>query len=215
MIKAVLFDMDGVLIDARDWHYEALNRALDLFGMAINLDSHLASFDGLPTRRKLQVLTKSRGLPAGLHDFLNELKQTYTYEIMTARCKPTFNVQMALSRLARDGYRMAVCSNSIRRTVVSMMEMADLAPYLEVMLSNEDVTRSKPDPEIYLAAMARLGLRADECVIVEDNDNGIEAARASGAYTIVVGQPADVTYERLASEIARADAAQTRLAGAA
>jgi len=222
MIKAVLFDMDGVLIDAREWHYEALNRALDLFGMAINLDSHLASYDGLPTRRKLQMLTKSRGLPAGLHDFVNELKQTYTYEIMTSRCKPTFTAQMALSKLHRAGYRMAVCSNSIRRTVVSMMEMADLAQYLEVMLSNEDVSKSKPDPEIYLAAMAKLGLRPDECVIVEDNDNGIEAARASGAYTIVVGQPADVTFERLTAEIALANAelanaalAQTRLAGAA
>ncbi len=214
MIKAVLFDMDGVLIDAREWHYEALNRALDLFGMAISRDSHLASFDGLPTREKLRMLTKSRGLPAGLHGFVNELKQAYTYEIMASRCKPSFNAQMALSKLHRAGYRLAVCSNSVRRTVVSMMEMADLAQYLEVMLSNEDVARAKPDPEIYLAAMAKLGLRPDECVIVEDNDNGVEAARASGAYTIVVGQPADVTFERLTAEIARANA-ETRLAGAA
>ena len=217
MIKAVLFDMDGVLIDAREWHYEALNRALALFGMAISRDSHLANFDGLPTRRKLQVLTKSRGLPAGLHEFINELKQTYTYEIMTSRCKPTFSAEMALGKLHRQGYRLAVCSNSVRRTVKTMMDMADLSPYLEVMLSNEDVTRSKPDPEIYLTAMARLGLSADECLIVEDNDNGVEAARASGAYTVVVGSPAEVTYERLIAEIARADArlAANRLAGAA
>src|SRR2546422_8444783 len=55
MIKAVLFDMDGVLIDAKEWHYESLNRALDLFGMAIDRDAHLATFDGLPTRRKLEI----------------------------------------------------------------------------------------------------------------------------------------------------------------
>ena len=76
MIKAILFDMDGVLVDAREWHYEALNRALEIFGMKISLDNHLSTFDGLPTRRKLQILGKSRGLPAGLHDFVNELKQS-------------------------------------------------------------------------------------------------------------------------------------------
>jgi HAD superfamily hydrolase (TIGR01509 family) len=206
MIKAVLFDMDGVLIDARDWHYEALNRALGLFGMAISLDSHLANFDGLPTRKKLQVLSKSRGLPLGLHDFINDLKQTYTHEIMASRCKPSFNTQIALGKLHRQGYRLAVCSNSIRRTVKSMMDMADLTPYLELMMSNEDVAKPKPDPEIYLATMAKMGLRPDECVIVEDNDNGIAAARATSAHTVVVGSPADLTYERLSAEIALAGA---------
>ena len=201
MIKAVLFDMDGVLIDARDWHYEALNRALRLFGMAINLDTHLASFDGLPTRRKLEILSKSRGLPQGLHAFVNELKQSYTHEIIAARCKPTFNVQMALSQLHRQGYRLAVCSNSVRRTVESMMAMADLTPYLELMLSNEDVGKAKPDPEIYLTAMARMGLAPHECLIVEDNDNGIAAARASGAKVLVVGSPADISFERITAEL--------------
>ncbi len=201
MIKAILFDMDGVLIDARDWHYEALNRALALFGMAINRDAHLASFDGLPTRRKLELLSKSRGLPLGLHDFLNELKQAYTQEIIAARCKPTFNVQMALSQLHRQGYRLAVCSNSVRRTVTAMMDMADLTPYLELMLSNEDVARAKPDPEIYLTAMDRLGVKPHECLVVEDNDNGIAAARAAGARVLVVGSPADVTFERIVGEL--------------
>lgn len=114
MIKAVLFDMDGVLIDAKNWHYEALNRALQLFGYSISRESHLSTFDGLPTRTKLEMLTKSRGLPKGLHDFLNTLKQTYTLEISYQRCKPTFNHQYALSRLKEDGYKIAVCSNSVR-----------------------------------------------------------------------------------------------------
>ena len=74
MIKAVLFDMDGVLIDAKDWHYEALNRALEHFGFAISRESHLSTFDGLPTRAKLQMLTKARGLPERLHEFINSLK---------------------------------------------------------------------------------------------------------------------------------------------
>jgi HAD superfamily hydrolase (TIGR01509 family) len=205
MIKAILFDMDGVLVDAREWHYEALNRALEIFGMKISLDSHLSTFDGLPTKRKLQILGKSRGLPASLHDFVNELKQTYTQEIMASRCKPTFNHQYALSNLKRLGYRMTVCSNSIRRTVVSMMELTQLSPYFDFLLSNEDVSKAKPDPEIYLTAMDRLGLPPSQCMIVEDNENGIQAARASGAHTMLVGAASDVTFDRIMSEIRKVE----------
>src|SRR6476620_8909923 len=116
-IKAVLFDMDGVLIDARDWHYEALNKALGIFGMTIGRDAHLATFDGLPTRRKLEILSASRGLPPGLPGFLNGLKQASTLEIIHARCRPRFQHQYALAALKRAGYRLAVCSNAVRHSV--------------------------------------------------------------------------------------------------
>ena len=76
-IKAVIFDMDGVLIDAKDWHYEALNRALELFGYTISRYDHLVTYDGLPTRKKLEMLTKERDLPKELHSFINEMKQQF------------------------------------------------------------------------------------------------------------------------------------------
>ncbi|WDT80250.1 MAG: HAD hydrolase-like protein [Candidatus Manganitrophus sp.] len=118
-IKAVIFDMDGVLIDARDWHYEALNKALNLFGMEISRYDHLVTYDGLPTKKKLEMLTIERGLPRRLHSFINDMKQQYTMELVHTRCKPTFNHQFALSRLRADGYRMAVCSNAIRKSIGS------------------------------------------------------------------------------------------------
>jgi beta-phosphoglucomutase len=207
-IKAILFDMDGVLIDARDWHYEALNRALGLFGMEIGPDEHRAVYDGLPTRRKLEMLSGARGLPVKLHEFINRLKQSYTTEMIYARCRPVFQHQYALSRLQQDGYRLAVCSNSIRETVRLMMERAALAPHLEFFLSNEDVTRAKPDPEIYQKAIERLGLPPSACLIVEDNDHGIRAARATGAHVMVVGSPTDVTLPRLTAAIAEAEASK-------
>lgn len=77
-IKAVIFDMDGVLIDAKDWHYEALNQALELFGYKISRYDHLVTFDGLPTKKKLEMLTIEKGLPKGLHKFINHMKQIYT-----------------------------------------------------------------------------------------------------------------------------------------
>ena len=93
-IDTILFDMDGVLIDARDWHYEALNKALSLFGMAISRLDHLNNFDGLPTREKLKLLTIERNFPEQLHAFVNELKQKYTLEIVHQNCHQPFNMNM-------------------------------------------------------------------------------------------------------------------------
>lgn len=197
MIKAILFDMDGVLIDAKDWHYEALNQALDLFGFAIDRDTHLSTYDGLSTRTKLRMLSKSRGLPEGLHEFLNALKQRNTMSIVHTSCFPTFHHRFALGSLKRDGYKLAVCSNSVRASVVTMMDHAGLTPYLEFMLSNEDVPKPKPAPDIYITAMKKLGVKPEETLILEDNDHGIEAARASGGNVLVVGTTEDVTYWRI------------------
>jgi HAD superfamily hydrolase (TIGR01509 family) len=200
-IKAVVFDMDGVLIDAKDWHYEALNRALSLFAFQISRYDHLVTYDGLPTRRKLEMLTLERGLPRALHPFLNELKQQYTMELVHAHCRPVFGKEYALSRLKEDGYRLAVASNSIRHTVEVMMEKAALARYLDALLSNQDVQRPKPDPEIYLAAARRLGVAPAECLVVEDNENGIKAAQASGAHLLAVAGVGEVTYDRIVDAI--------------
>ena len=96
-IKAVIFDMDGVLIDAKDWHYEALNKALRLFGVEISRYDHLVTFDGLPTKDKLNMLSLEKKIPTGIHSFVNEMKQIYTMEIVYTSCKPTFYHQFALS----------------------------------------------------------------------------------------------------------------------
>lgn len=206
MIKAILCDMDGVLIDAKDWHYDALNRALGLFGYTISRESHLSTFDGLPTRKKLKMLSESRGLPEKLHEFLNNLKQAYTLEISHQRCKPVFNHRYALSRLKADGYKIAVCSNSVRQSVETMMRLSALAPYIDQLISNEDVSKSKPDPEMYLKAMASMNVAPDECLILEDNDHGIQAALASKGHLMKIGTVDDVTYHGIMARIAEIEA---------
>ena len=197
--------MDGVLIEAKEWHYEALNRALELFGMKISRHDHLSTYDGLPTKRKLELLSLETDLPTGLHDFINEMKQQYTTDIIHAQCRPTFCHEYALARLKADGYRLGLASNSVRRTVELMMEKAHLSAYLDVTLSNQDVARGKPDPEIYLLAMNRLGVRAEECLVVEDNPNGVRAARDAGAHVLVVKEVTEVNYANLSAAIARAN----------
>jgi beta-phosphoglucomutase len=200
-IKAIIFDMDGVLIEAKDWHYEALNKALNFFGTEISRYEHLVTFDGLPTKKKLEILSKVQKLPKGLHKLINDLKQRFTTEIVYSKCKPVFYHQYALSNLKLDGYRLVVCSNSIRKSIEMMMERADLDKYLDFFLSNQDVVKGKPDPEMYLKAIEKLKLDPSECLILEDNDNGIKAALASGAHLLKINTVEDVTYFNIVNKI--------------
>ena len=200
-IKAVIFDMDGVLIDAKDWHYDAINKSLAIFGLEISRYDHLNTFDGLSTGQKLKMLSKMHVLPVTLHSFINEMKQQYTMDITHQLCKPAFHHQYALSKLKEQGYELAVASNSIRNTVKVMMEKSSLIEYLSFYLSNQDVINSKPDPEIYNLAISRFGFRPEECVIVEDNENGLKAARASGAHVLKVETVNDVNFDNITAFI--------------
>lgn len=206
-IKAVLLDMDGVLVDAKDWHYEALNKALGLFGMEISRYEHLVTYDGLPTTRKLEMLSLERGLPVRLHRFINVMKQQYTMEIIHSKCKPVYYHEYALAKLRAEGYGLAVCSNSIRSTVEVMMERANLQKHLDFIVSAQDVKVGKPDPAIYLTAIQRLGFKPEECLILEDNENGIKAALASGAHLMRIATVEDANYQNIKRRIAEIEGA--------
>ena len=196
-ITAVLFDLDGVLVDATEWHYESLNRALALFGFDINRYEHLSAYNGLPTGTKLEMLTVEKGLPRALHGLIKRLKQVYTKEEILSKCWPVFEKEYMLSRLRREGYVLGVCSNAIRETMTLMLERSGVLRYFDLVLSNEDVTNPKPNPEIYLKAMERLRVQPDQVLIVEDAPHGIEAARRSGARVLEVAGVQDVDYWRL------------------
>lgn len=205
MIKAIIFDMDGVLIDAKEWHYIALNRALELFGFEISRYDHLVTFDGLPTKKKLEMLSLEKNLPQKLHSFINVMKQQYTMELIHVQCKPVFYHQYALAKLKAQGYHMAVCSNSILDTIRTMLNKAKIEEYFDFYLSNEDVKSPKPNPEIYLKAIHRLALTPEECLIIEDNENGIKAALTSGAHLMQVVSIEDVTYCNILRRIKEAE----------
>jgi HAD superfamily hydrolase (TIGR01509 family) len=200
-IKAVIFDMDGVLIEAKDWHYKALNRALGLFGQAISRYDHLVTFDGLPTITKLDMLTLERGLPKKLHEFINELKQKYTIELVHQHCKPRFDHEYALSKLKSQGYRIGCGSNSVRQSIEIMLQKSDLMKYMETVVSAQEVSEPKPSPEMYEKIISNFNLTPQECLIIEDNENGIKAAKASGAHVLIVKEVDEVNMGNIVNKI--------------
>lgn len=203
MIKAVLFDLDGVLVDAREIHYLALNKALAKFNYTITREEHLSTYDGLPTTKKLQLLTERKGLPQELYNEIWELKQKETLEIIN-KMERDERLANLLRELRLRGYRLAVCSNSIREATKLMLLRKGFLEHIEFFLSNQDVAYPKPSPEMYLKAMIQLGVKPKECLIVEDSHHGRQAAIDSGAHLCGVENSSDVTLEKIEKAIEEA-----------
>lgn len=198
MIKAILFDADGVLVDACELHFIALNRALSTLGWTISREDHEAIYNGLPTHKKLQLLTKEHGFPEDWHGAVHSLKQQFTWESIDdcIAHDPTKRELMLALKLA--GYKIAVCSNSLHRTLARMLSAVGVMDCVDLILGNDDVTLPKPSPEMYLLASEKLGVSMDETLIVEDSPVGLRAAWAAEPRDVIrVAGPHEVNLSLL------------------
>lgn len=186
MIKAVIFDLDGVLVDATEWHFEALNDALKLFGFEITRDEHVGFYNGLPTVEKLKVLSEKKGLPLGLHEVIKNMKRKYTDHKVAQLCRPSHEKQIMLTHLKAKGYKLACCSNAQKYSVTNMLQFSGIDHFFELVIGNDEGFAPKPAPDIYLATFKKLKVFPKDVVIVEDAPHGVIAAKASGARVIEV-----------------------------
>lgn len=194
-IKAIVFDMDGVLIDAREWHFEALNEALSYFDAEITEQEHLDKFDGLPTRKKLTMLTAQGRLPEHVHDIVEIVKQDRTLRLASNRLYPSVRHQIMLAWLKERGYKLGVATNSIKMTADHMLTLARISQHLDCTLTNQDVKNPKPDPEIYNTAAKILEVQPQHMLVIEDSNYGVRAATDAGAQVIKVSGPRDVSLD--------------------
>tara|TARA_Y100000592_G_scaffold34988_2_gene55621 strand:- start:1126 stop:2493 length:1368 start_codon:yes stop_codon:yes gene_type:complete len=198
MIKMVIFDLDGVLVDAREIHYEALNAALTDIDekYVIGRQEHLSLYDGLSTTKKLKMLTKNKGLPEELHNAVWKLKQEKTIKIIDA-----FDVDKRICQILRklksEGFAVACATNSIRKTAKLQLIRKGFFEHIDFLYSNQDVTKPKPSSEIYMRCMLRANVDPHETVIVEDSHHGRKAAINSGGHLCAVKNSSDVTYEKI------------------
>jgi HAD superfamily hydrolase (TIGR01509 family) len=194
-MKLIIFDLDGVLVDAKKIHYDALNDALGS-KYSISWSEHLSIYDGLKTTQKLHMLTTRKGLPSEKHKSVWLKKQSLTLEMLKT-LKPNPIIKETIKKLSLEGYKIACCSNSIRKSVLTMLSKMELIEYMDLILSNEDVKNSKPHPEIYWKAISILGFLPEETLIIEDSPYGLLSASRSNSHVMRVTSPEDVTYENI------------------
>jgi beta-phosphoglucomutase-like phosphatase (HAD superfamily) len=198
-VEAVVFDMDGVLIDARDWHYRALNDALGIFDVEISFEDHLDRFNGLPTAVKLRTLSEEGRLPWHLHEIVSEVKQERTLREAATLCFPRVDHLLLMTWLKERKLKIGVATNSIRHTSQTMLGFSGLLDSLDVLVTNEDVSSPKPAPDIYVKAAALLGVHPRSILVIEDHDYGVAAARSAGCQVIRVDGVEDVSVHLLES----------------
>jgi len=198
-IKLIIFDLDGVLVEAKNLHFEALNKALGK-EYTISWKEHLSKYDGLKTNQKLEMLTQDKGLPVELHSQVWDNKQKYTLEELR-KLKPNGVLLSVMNTLVDEGYKIAVCSNSIRKTVLTVLSKLGLMEFMDYIISNEDVQNSKPHPEMYWRAISKMGCLPEETLIVEDSPYGLLAASRAKAHILRVKNPSEVTPTNIFKKI--------------
>tara|TARA_R110000868_G_scaffold208480_2_gene457917 strand:- start:2372 stop:3742 length:1371 start_codon:yes stop_codon:yes gene_type:complete len=198
MNKLVIFDLDGVLIDSREMHYEALNRALGNVSLdyVINREEHLSLYDGLPTSRKLTILTEKKGLPVDNHIQIWKDKQKETIEIFS-NLEHDCELMHYFQQLKQRGYQVAVASNSIRNTVKLVLLRLGILEFIDYYVSNEDVVRNKPFPEMYWKCMTACNALPKDTVIFEDSHIGRQGALDSCAILIPIENRDDLNQEKI------------------
>jgi len=204
MTKLIIFDLDGVLVEAKDIHFKTLNQALWEIGKSdkyvISEAEHLSIYDGLKTNQKLELLTQNKGLLPNTYETVWNRKQHLTIESIS-ELKPDLDKIELFKELSGKGYKLACCSNSIRRSVLVMLAKIGIIEYMDLILSNEDVKNSKPHPEMYWKAMSMMGCLPEETLIVEDSPHGLLAARRSRANILRVDNPKELTIEKLETKL--------------
>jgi HAD superfamily hydrolase (TIGR01509 family) len=198
MNNLVIFDLDGVLIESREMHYEALNKALESVDpkFVINKEEHLSLYDGLPTSRKLTLLTENKGLPVDKHQQIWENKQKATLQIFS-KLDHDYELMSYLNQLKKSDYQIAVASNSIRNTVKLVLLKLGLLEFIDYYVSNEDVIRNKPFPEMYWKCMTACNSIPKNTVIFEDSHIGRQGAIDSGANLIAIENRSDLNQSKI------------------
>ena len=201
-IKAILYDLDGVLVNACDWHYVSLNRALnELCNFTISRDEHITLFNGLPTKRKLEML-KEKGLirEKQFHKIWSK-KQSLTIDVINDNAKIDIEKISLHKKIQSLDIVCACVTNSIRETALLMLGKTGQLDYMEFVISNEDVENAKPHPEGYSLAMSRLSVFPHETLIIEDSPKGLDAANKSGANVLRVKDAREVTSSKILSVV--------------
>lgn len=191
--KLVIFDLDGVLVDACDWHRDALNEALlEVSNTSIEEKEHVSTFNGIPTRKKLEILIDQKRVKESELERIYDLKQEKTIQIIQQKAQKRKEKIELITELKRRGFVVACFTNSIRETANLMLSKTGVLDLFELVVTNQDVSNPKPDPEGYVKVMKHFRASKEETCIIEDSPKGIEAAEQSGAQVIVVKNPDDV-----------------------
>jgi beta-phosphoglucomutase len=205
VLQAVIFDADGVLINASEIHFQAFNRALATKGWMITQSEHRTTFNGLPTVKKLEYLTEHRGLPIELHKEILDTKQKLTEEVINDFIQPDPEKIELFDALCSAGFAVAVASNMQQGNLEALLKRLGLQGHLDVVIGHDRVgyQRVKPCPDIYLYSATAMACSMDCTAIVVDGNESLAAAKAADPLDIITVRDHEEVNLELLSRILR------------
>jgi len=184
--RAVLWDLDGTLADSREFHWQAWKQTMTAAGVDVTETQFAASF-GQRNDAIIPAWLGDRTTPELVRRLGDDKEALYRELISAAGIVPLPGAAECVRRLYEAGWRQAIASSAPKLNVQRMADVLGLAGSMGALISAEDVSHGKPDPEVFLVAAAALGVPPDRCIVVEDAAAGIEAARRAGMASIGVG----------------------------
>jgi beta-phosphoglucomutase family hydrolase len=201
MTRAVLWDLDGTLVDSEEYHWRAWSGVMRREGIEITREQFRASF-GQRNDRILRAWLGADASPDRIRRVGDEKEAAYRRLAQGGGLAPLPGAGEWVARLHDSGWRQAIASSAPRLNAEVMLRALGLSACFDGIVAAEDVSKGKPDPEVFLAAASRLGVAPSSCVVVEDAAAGIEAARRAGMRSIGVSRrttlEADVFVRSLA-----------------
>lgn len=185
-IKAVIFDLDGIIIDSEPWQKQAFERTLTPYGIKLT-DREFSRFIGIRTYENFLYLKSKYNLPLSA-ERLTRIKNQHYGEILKKQARPREGLIELLNYLFPQ-YILAVASGSIKKDVIGTLKLLNIEKYFKLVLTGDDIKNGKPDPEIFIRTAQKLNLFPEQCVVIEDSENGVISARRAGMYIIAVPTP--------------------------
>ena len=199
--RAVLWDMDGTLIDSEEFHWISWRDTLANEGIAITREQFLSSFG----QRNDSIIPRWLGAastPERIETIGKAKEELYRYLVRRDGISPLPGVTNWIHRLHKEGWLQAIASAAPRANIDAVLEALSATHIFQGIVSADDVHRGKPDPEVFLTAASRVGVSPDRCIVVEDAVAGVQGARSAGMKSLGVNRngkqlPADMVVESL------------------
>jgi len=202
MIKAIIFDLDGVLIDSNYIHYETFIKAVQHINKDIyySYDEHNTLFNSMTTKNKVKILIQQGFLKNEDIDIIYEKKQELTHQAFHT-LQPNIQLISLFQQLVKNKYSLFCCSNSNTVNMKLILTKLGIIDYFQMILGNNDVIHPKPSPEIYTTIMSLANIDPNETLILEDSPIGLQAAYSSKAHVLEIKNINDVSYKNISNTI--------------
>lgn len=201
-MKAVIFDMDGVIVDSNPIHLEAENMVLKKYGISLSYSEMLKKYNGTTTKFMFEDLIKTYNLNANAEEMCRE-KTKLIFELCSKYVPATKGIINLIKNLKEHKFKIALASSSDKEIISLILAKLEIKPFFDSIVSAQDITHSKPHPEIFLKAASNLEVPPECCVVVEDATFGVEAAKNAGMKCI--GYKNQATEKIISIDLSKAD----------